>query len=352
MSNTNYNSNLLEKPNQINKDSDIQNESDPMNIQFYKNLSNDSYSNYWLDNTIAVFKSIYEIIYLIFSNKNKSIIFYNIIDEKIIKEIKNAHNYYITNFRHYLDKINKRDLLMSISADDRNIKIWNINNSECLLNIKNIYNNGFLYSACFLNDNNQNYIITSICDFPSPIKVFDFNGIKIKEINDSCDDTGLIDIYYDYKLYNTYIVTGNRGYIKSYNYRDYQIYHKYQDNILSNYIDSIIFIKNEIIKMIGSCGGNIIIWDFHSGILLNRIKFKNCLLKGISLWNNNYLFIGCENSEIILIELNKGIIIKTLKGHNQFVLTIKRIIHPIYGKCLISQGIDDKINFWISKTNY
>ena len=78
-----------------------------------------------------------------------------------ITEIKNAHNNVTTNFRHYLDVINKRDLILSISAYENNIKLWNINNFECLLNLQNINKGGCLYSACFLNDNNQNYIITS-----------------------------------------------------------------------------------------------------------------------------------------------------------------------------------------------
>ena len=39
----------------------------------------------------------------------------------------------------------------------------------------------------------------------------------------------------------------------------------------------------------------------------------------------------------MIIELKKNKIIKTLKGHKSKVLTIKRIIHPQYGECLISQ---------------
>ena len=45
-------------------------------------------------------------------------------------ELKNSHNQYITNFRHYLEEKNKRDLIMSISCQDNNIKIWNVNKLE------------------------------------------------------------------------------------------------------------------------------------------------------------------------------------------------------------------------------
>ena len=71
-------------------------------------------------------------------------------------EIKNAHNKVIANFRYHLDNKNKRDLIISISPEDNNIKLWNINNLECLLNLSNIYEEGLINSACFLEDYNNN----------------------------------------------------------------------------------------------------------------------------------------------------------------------------------------------------
>ena len=118
---------------------------------------NDAFSLCSLDNIFSVFNSINNILYLIYSKENKSIIIFDIINKVKICEIKNAHNKAITNFRHYLDKKNKRDLVMSISFDENNIKLWNINNLECLLNLQNIYDTGYLNSSCFLEDNNNIY---------------------------------------------------------------------------------------------------------------------------------------------------------------------------------------------------
>ena len=103
---------------------------------------------------------------------------------KKIAELKNSHNEYITNFRHYLDEINERDLIMSTSKNDNNIRIWNVNNGECIKNITNINKVGKLLSACFIKDNNKIYIITSNCTKNSNsenIKVFDLNGQKTKK---------------------------------------------------------------------------------------------------------------------------------------------------------------------------
>ena len=107
--------------------------------------------------------------------------------------------------------------------------------------------------------------------------------------------------------------------------------------------------NEQIIKLIESCyDGNIRIWNFHSGELIKKIKVSDDYLSGICLWNNEYLFVGCFDKTIKLIEMKKGIIVKSLKGHQNRVLTIKKINCPKYGDCLISKGWkDDQIKLWI-----
>ena len=64
-------------------------------------------------------------------------------------------------FWHIYDKNNKRDLIMTISASNNNIKIWNLNNFECLLNLSSINEEGLLQSACFFNKDKDNNIYIS-----------------------------------------------------------------------------------------------------------------------------------------------------------------------------------------------
>ena len=135
---------------------------------------------------------------VIYTNNNKSIIVFDIINEQKINEIKYAHNNTINNFRHYSDIKNNRDLFISISSKDANIKMWNVNNFDCLLNLRKIYSDGCLFSACFLKDKNKSYILSSKynCEFNlEQIKVFDFQGKKSKSINKSADKTLFIDSY-------------------------------------------------------------------------------------------------------------------------------------------------------------
>ena len=118
-------------------------------MKYISDLANDSYVNLGSNNTFTVFKSINEILYLIYSNKNKSIICYDLNQQKKIAEIKKSHNEFITNFRYYYDHIKNRDIIMSISCEDNNLRLWDIKNWECILNIKRAYKDGYLFSACF-----------------------------------------------------------------------------------------------------------------------------------------------------------------------------------------------------------
>ena len=343
--------------NELNKLKKSEDNNNPKDLKLVSSVINDSYDHYGLNNAFIVFKTINEIFYIIYSTKNKSFICYNLNVNKKEKVINNYHNNIITNFRHFFDKEEKRDLIMSISADDNNIRLWNINNLECITNITNINNGGVLDSSCFLKENNKNYIITSNYNNEAgkseQIKVFNFKGQLIKTINDSKDKTFFIDSYYDHILCKNYIITGNYSYLKSYDFSNNKVYHQYLDNKnIYNHFHFILVINKNKIKLIDGCDDGIIrIWNFHSGLLINKIESGKGLFKigSLCLWNNNYIFVGSKDT-IRLIELKNGLIIKEFKGHNNYVCTIIKIIHPKYGELLLSQNMhDSNINLWSNK---
>ena len=276
--------------------------------------------------------------------------------EKInINIIKNSHNSYITNFRHFLDDINKRDLLLSLSSDDNNIKIWNLNNFECLLNLTNCNSHGIIYSSCFLKENDQIYIVTSnyndtlhgynIDDGCECIKIYNLNGIKIKEMKYSKEDTFFIDIYNDSRNNNKYILTGNKGYIKAYDYDKNKILNIYKDEHNKIILSLAINDKNEIVKLISSgIGGYVKIWDFISGELLKIIDSGLTENYGICIWNNSRMYIGAKNYNILVINQDK--LRDKIWGYGNITSTLKKIIHPKYGEFLIGQGCGGPLTIW------
>ena len=338
--------------NNISNNNKLINYSNPEKISFTNTLIKDSHSGIILDNAISVFKSIDNNFLVIYGNKKNSIISYNLIKNQIHKEKKNAHDKNIINIRHHLDTINNRDLILSLSYN--NLKIWDVS-FKCLSNLENINQKNPLSTGIVLSFNNQNYIITANFNFHNkkePIRIFEFNGKKINEIDNSYNHTSIIETYYDINYDKNYIITGNEDCVASYDYNKNEIYHRYHESSDNSYAGdhNSILINNieDTIKLIESSSEGVLrIWNFHNRELLSKFKLINKRLFGICLWNNNNLFVGCDDNTIKLINVNKGKIISSLSGHREKVSTIIKLIHPIYGECLISYGGD--IILWTKK---
>ena len=331
--------------------------SSPREIQFLNNIANDSFT-YRLDNTFSVFKSYNsDIIYLIYATKDNSIVSMNLINFQKLCEVRKAHKMHITFFKYFFDKIELRDLILSISGHNNNIKIWKVKNMVCILNIENINSSGDLNSACVLYDKtkNENFIVSSCCYGNSePLKIFDFYGRKVKEISHSCDNTIFIDDFYDERIFKNFIITGNEGFVKSYDFKKSKTYLKYCDNDGRGHFS--VYIHNTFykIQLFESCeDGCIRIWDFHSRELLNKIYVSEKCLYGICFWDDDYIFVGCSDKSIKLVSLKCRTIARNLTGHKNMVITVKKINHPKYGKCLLSQGdFEDPIKLWTNKKLY
>jgi len=323
------------------------------NIEFIEEVSKDPYSLFDKDNTFCVFESIYKILCIVHATIEMSIIIYDLVNKTKIVEIKNAHKNYIIEFRHYLDEINKnkkRDLILSSSFNETNIKIWDFNNVECIFNINPYTNNRIMNSLCFLYDNISNEIlIIASCLNPSeltekePIKVFDLKGEKTKEMVNSSNEIKFIEAFYDRNKNKNFIISSNWKLVISYDYNENKEYHQYKvQNYIFDCSSLVIYNDKEneaFVKMIQSgADGSIYIWDFHSAILLNKIKVSDRYIFSICLLNGKNLFV-CGKEKSIKIEKirdeNTNFDVIVLNGET----TGKLIKHPIYGDCLISKSI-------------
>ena len=326
------------------------NDSNPENFEHIDTLAIDSYCNYYLDNTISIFKSINNILYLIYSDEVKSIISYDLAKDQIINEVKNAHKEDISNFSYFLDNINKIEIIVSLSSDDNCIKLWNIKNWECLLELKGINIYCSLFSACLICENNENYIITTnLNSFCGALKVYDFDGNIVKEIKNSKGSKRIIINYYDNNSNKNYIISGFKGYLKSFDFKENKLYHKYKIKCDNGWINSLIVNdKGKIIKIIESNENNLLkVWDFHSGELIDVLYLYGGSI-GLCLWDNKYLLVGCRDT-IQLIDMIKGKRIKCFYESNGEILCIKKFVHPIYGECFIAKSSDGRIRLYGNK---
>lgn len=326
---------------------------DPLKLEFEKTLTDSAYCPSNIDNTFTIFNSVDNNNLLIYGTKNSNLECYDLNNQKIIISISSAHKDEITTIRHYLDKENNRDLLLTGSRDC-NVKLWDIKDFSCLLDIPESHIKHELYSTCIMIDEkeNSNYIITTSNDNTEYIKVFDFEGKISKKIEDSDDNTVFVDTFYDNIDSKHYIITGNRGYIKSFDFQKSKLYKEYiNDESSWGHYSIMIVNERRITKLFESSYDNFVrIWNFHTGKLLKSINLSTGLF-GMCFWNENYLLVGGFDKTIKLVDLRNDKPIKTFTGHSRKVCTIKKIILPEYGECLVSQGfMNDQIKLWIIKS--
>ena len=68
---------------------------------------------------------------------------------------------------------------------------------------------------------------------------------------------------------------------------------------------------------------------------------------GICFWDDTYIFSGASDQLLRVIDLKKRKINKEFSGLKDILCTVHKINHPIYGECLITQGLlNDQIKLW------
>ena len=330
------------------------------NIHFSKCIVEDATDSGITDlekNLFEAFKSVNNIPYLVYINRDNTIVFYDLNKNKKKFEIKNAHEGIIDCIRYFLDGINKRDLLLTISYQESNLKIWNINSLECIFDIDSDLDTKYICSANFLYNVNQIKIIV-IYDENSlynKLIIYNLNNDEIEEIKYFHGKTYFLKTYYNKNNNNSYIITGHYDYIISYDYNKGKQYRQYKDGKSLQHTSAALYDKNSEVNLIESCwDGYVRIWNFNSGKLLQKInviineeKLKK-ILNSICFWDNDYIFVGYDGAYIILVDIKNGYVIKKIKDNdNAPVLSIKKICTNL-GECLITQEFNrNEIKLWV-----
>ena len=302
------------------------------------------------DNIMAVFNSIDDRLYVVYS-RNASIILFNIKDQKKQLEIKLSTRINVIN--HYFDKTNKRDLLAA--SDGLDIKIWNINTVECLSNIiipRYLFDHLHkwpkkIQTLFFINNKNNIYINIAFPFNDLPMQVYDLEGNKIKKVNINLEQINYMSSFTDKK--KSYFFACGNQFVKSFDFEKNEVYKKYIYDKNNNYTHAVINDYDTIKKLI-SCNlnGGIKIWNFHSGQILNEIEVINHEILNFCLWNNDYLFAACGNNPFILVDLKKKTIIGNYGEKEDGPISLKKGINDKCGKCLITlHNKTGKINLWL-----
>ena len=329
------------------------------NLNFNKNPSTlqsfltieKTFSDY-KDNQFIVFSSLNNKSYLIYINEDKISLKLCSLNSFEIKEFPNIHLKTIQCIKYYRNK--NKDIIIT-SSKDNSIKIFDFNNCNlmCLIQIKNVgdyddYNeNYWIYSLVMITIKDYNYIITSNF-WDSYLKIFNFQGQLIEDNFCKHDDkshTFFINYYYNKKK-NKYYFIKNNGHpssVTSY-YENSQKFHTYNKVFAYN---NIIYENENVTYLILANRFTLYIYDFFKADLLNSISFKEehellCTL----LWNNKYVIAGGADTNLYVIDIQKGILIKSYNlPHNNDIFTLDKIIID-NKEYLLSQDLDGYIKIW------
>ena len=169
-----------------------------------------------------------------------------------------------------------------------------------------------------------------------------------QEIKNSNENTFCVKTYYDEANSKTFIIAMNKKYIKSYDFDNNTLYKKYSEIGIEGYSNmEIIKTKEGIIQLIISCAayGLILIWNFNSGILLNKIKTGKKFFT-MFLYNEKILFIGTMKGELILMDLLSQEEKKMENMHGNYINCINTFIHKTEENYLVTQGNDNIIKIY------
>ena len=326
----------------------------PINLKISKTLTDSSYIKFSIDNAFDAFTSLSGEILLVYATKFKSIECFDIIKQKYKKTILNAHNSIILIIRYYCPKhLNKEIILSSSNNPDYCVKIWDIENWSCIFNLNKIYEKGNMLSVCLHFDEYQkeSYIFTS--SDSGFIKIWGMDGQFIKNINKTeNNETYFLDTYYDETELKYFLISGEMKCVKSFELNTHQLFRTYIDNnSFAEHLSAFVYKNMGIVELV-ECEfyGYVRIWNFHSGNLVKKIEIcRRIPLVSMCLWNKNYLLVSCVDYTIKLVDFKNYAFIKSFSGHNNEVCTLKKIIHPMYGECLISQGLfNEQIKMWVN----
>ena len=322
---------------------------DPKDFVYKEDICSSAHKTNSIDKVFCAFKSFSRESLVVWGTPQYNIEFFDLDKGKIIKTIIRAHNQTIFSCRHYSDIKNRIDYLIT-SSYDRTVKVWDLKTYSYIINITNAHSGYYIYSVSILCDEkeNANYIITSAPN--EYMKVWDFKGKYLRNFGQNDESTYFIDVYYDNKEKKNYILNANSTDVKSYTFKNGELYHKYKGTPQTWHMSAVVNETREQHILIESDGnGYIRMWEFHSANLIKTIPSSSTLnLRGICLWNDDYLFAAGNDYQVKLFDLNAGKFVKSFKGHTSTVCTLDKIVHPKYGECLVSQGLDGKLKIWVS----
>ena len=300
--------------------------------------------------------------YLVSSNyKNCNIDVILLENNSLINSLK-GHKNEILSIRYFLNEITKDEYIIS-SDIENNVIVWNIHdNFNIEFNCKIDYSNScHIYSCIISNIDKFNYVVTSCYtnstgmkdknkDFTKMYSLMNKDFIKMVYNTENNCTRYMLSWYNDLDE-STYIIElcdskiSINDLLKQNNYCIFESEFKNEE-----YLTGFLYQKDEDDYLItGSWNGYVRIWDLYEKTEINFLKTENVELYNIIPWTNKCIIIAYKfMNRIKIMDINYFEIVAEIENNKlNEIRCIKKIIHPKYGKSLITCSEHGEINLFI-----
>ena len=342
--------NKIEMPN---KEIDVK--ENPIYFKFEKTITKCLCSyNY---NSVCIFPSFEDQnIYIVFGVRSLDLKYYDLKKNQKYILFSRLHKKNIDSCRHFYEESNRRDLIITTSSDNH-VKVINFIKkvSEIILDLDLELNRNekvAVNNACIINGT-----VMIPFSYSSVIECYNLNSIFIGKIENIEIISDLTVYHFGIFLKDVALVSNNSG-IYCYIIDNLTLYHKFESNEKENGKEKMEFNEAHIIEgknkivLVGPQfkSGNLYLWDFKSGVLINLINI-GLSIYDICIWDNNFIlaFSSKNKSEYILINIysqskriyNIGKIEENPEGKG-----IKLLRHNFSEGYLISCTLSGKLNLF------
>jgi WD40 repeat protein len=323
--------------------------SNPQELKFKETITNKCLKSFTIDSIFDAYTAFDGNAYLASSlSSSYNIEIYNLQNNSLQATLKGLYNQlYI--IRHYAQYSTNTDYLLSTTTG-KTLKIWNLKTYTEYLTIKNCHSGAYMYSALLLFDeiNKKNYVVTS-----SPndyIKLWNFeDGKFIHDVGTKSDYTYFINSWCHDSKY--YIINANADNVKIYGIdKVNDLFGEYTGKQRTWHMSAFVEKINDIDTLFESDGnGYVRLWNLENNSLMKNIYCPSCSLRGLCLWNQQYVIVASSDKSFKIIDFVKEKCVNSIVGqHYNSLCSVKKIKHPKYGESLLSGSIDGSIKLWIN----
>jgi WD40 repeat protein len=317
--------------------------SNPNELKFFKDITDKCQKSYTIDSVFTAFTTTDGKKLIAWGTSSFIIEVYDLITFTPLKTLS-GHTQHIYIVRHFFNKKKNTDYLLSTSYE-RNCKVWDVKTFNCIVTVANCHSGYYLYSALVIYDEKVDisFIVTTA---PNEFtKVWDFSGNHCKDIATTTDYTYFINTWND-KNGNIYIINANSTDVKIYDFRTGLLYKFFKSDSSSWHMSAFIADIKDVPHLFETDGnGYLRIWNVNTGIIFKTIHAAGCNLRGIVLWNDEYIVAASSDKSFKVFDMNTNTY-TTIAGHDNVICSVEKIELNGYGECLITSAIDGKIKIW------